>query len=124
MPRKETSPRVSAIASRVMRDVQTATEDDIKALAASALGQDETQGQKPMTEEEARALFKDESVEINTLNSNRDGSAKRRSMAATWTKNGETLRQSIMIPDGPHGLSAAAHTLRGHIDAINEGKAK
>lgn len=119
MPRKETSPEVSALASRLLRNPQFATEDNIKALAASALGQDETAGQEPMTEEQARALFKDETVEINTLSSSRDGSPKRRALRASWAKDGEQFAQSIMIPDGPHGLSAAAHTLRGHIDAMN-----
>lgn len=122
MPRKQTSPKVSAIASRVMKDVESATPADIKALAASALGQDETAGHGPMTEDEVRALFPNEDLKIENLGHGV------RSISASWEVlddrgKPQQRRQSIMIPNGEFGLGAAAHTLRELVDELKgEGK--
>lgn len=120
MARKQSSPELSSLACEVLNDPK-ATERE-KRLAGSILSQDETKGNAPMNEDEARALFPEETVEFNVLSRNRDMSAKRRAIAAVWMIDGEQLRQSIVIPDGPHGLSAAAHTLRDHIDAMKGAK--
>ena len=44
---KETSQKISQLASDILADRIVPTVDQIKALAASALGQDETKGKKP-----------------------------------------------------------------------------
>lgn len=43
---KQTSPRISTLASRLIKRPETATLDEIKSLAASVLGQDENNGQR------------------------------------------------------------------------------
>ena len=49
MPKKQTSSRVSTLASNVLAGRVKPTPKQTKALAASALGQDETRGQKRPT---------------------------------------------------------------------------
>lgn len=44
---RETSPKVSSLASNVLSGRVTPTKAQVKTLAASALGQDQTRGQKP-----------------------------------------------------------------------------
>lgn len=44
---RQTSPRISTLASNVLAGRVDPTREEINALAASALGQDQTKGQKP-----------------------------------------------------------------------------
>lgn len=47
-PPKQTSPKVSTIASGILSGkIASPTKTQMKAVAASALGQDQTKGQKP-----------------------------------------------------------------------------
>jgi len=46
-PPRQTSPKVSTLASGVLSGRITPTETQVKTLAATALGQDQTKGQKP-----------------------------------------------------------------------------
>ncbi|WP_193189049.1 hypothetical protein [Nisaea sediminum] len=46
-PNKQTSPRISSLASDVLAGRTKPTPKQVKSLAASALGQDETKGQRP-----------------------------------------------------------------------------
>lgn len=46
MPKKQTSSRVSRLASNVLAGRKTPTKKEAKTLAASTLGQDEKKGQK------------------------------------------------------------------------------
>lgn len=46
-PPKQTSPKVSTLASGVLSGRITPTKAQTKTLAATALGQDQTKGQKP-----------------------------------------------------------------------------
>ena len=45
MPKKQTSPKVSTLASKVLSGAKTPTKAEVKTLAATALGQDEKKGQ-------------------------------------------------------------------------------
>ena len=47
MARKQSTPPISTLASRVLSGDKKATPADAKRLAASVLSQDETKGQKP-----------------------------------------------------------------------------
>lgn len=118
MPRKQTSPEISTLAAEALADPKASPRE--KSLAASALSQDETAGQSPMTEAEARDLFPGEQLEFYTVASNRDGTPKIRSMAATWAHAGVGMRQSMLIPPGEHGIGKAAHMLRDLIDLMKE----
>lgn len=46
MPKKQSSPPISTLASRVLSGDKKATQTDAKKLAASVLSQDEKKGQK------------------------------------------------------------------------------
>jgi hypothetical protein len=46
-PPRQTSPKVSSLASRVLSGATKPTASQVRTLAASALGQDQTRGQKP-----------------------------------------------------------------------------
>jgi hypothetical protein len=46
MPKKQTSPKVSSLASKVLAGDKKPTKTEIKRLAASVLSQDEKKGQK------------------------------------------------------------------------------
>lgn len=46
-PPRQTSPRISTLASNVLAGRVNPTRAQVNALAASALGQDQTAGQKP-----------------------------------------------------------------------------
>lgn len=46
MGKKQTSPKVSTLASKVLSGAVKPTQAQAKTLAATALGQDETKGQK------------------------------------------------------------------------------
>lgn len=46
-PPRQTSPKVSTLASKVLSGTVKPTPSQIRTLAASALGQDQTKGQKP-----------------------------------------------------------------------------
>lgn len=46
-PNKQTSPRISSLASDVLAGRTKPTPKQVRSLAASALGQDETKGQRP-----------------------------------------------------------------------------
>lgn len=46
MPKKQTSDKVSALASKVLSGTKKPTVADIKTLAASVLSQDETKGKR------------------------------------------------------------------------------
>jgi hypothetical protein len=46
-PPRQTSPKVSSLASRVLSGAVKPTAAQTRTLAASALGQDQTRGQKP-----------------------------------------------------------------------------
>ncbi len=46
MPKKQSSSRVSTLASKVLSGSKKATKAEIRTLAASALGQDEKKGQR------------------------------------------------------------------------------
>jgi hypothetical protein len=47
-PPRQTSPRVSTVASRILSgDLKNPTSSQMKSVAASALGQDQTKGQNP-----------------------------------------------------------------------------
>jgi hypothetical protein len=46
-PPRQTSPKVSTLASKVLSGSVKLTPAQVKTLAASALGQDQTKGQKP-----------------------------------------------------------------------------
>lgn len=46
-PPRQTSPKVSSLASRVLSGTTKPTASQVRTLAASALGQDQTRGQKP-----------------------------------------------------------------------------
>jgi hypothetical protein len=47
MAKKQTSPQVSTLASKVLSGTVKPTTSQVKTLAATALGQDEKKGQKP-----------------------------------------------------------------------------
>lgn len=113
MARKQSSPSASSIASRVLKDPQFATEDDIKTLAGSVLSQDETAGQAK-TEDDVRKMFPNVDLEFTTLSSTRKG------LSASWGDGKERFRQSITIPNKPDGLGIAADILRQAVDALSE----
>lgn len=46
-PPRQTSPKVSTLASKVLSGAVKPTPSQVKTLAASALGQDQTKGQRP-----------------------------------------------------------------------------
>lgn len=46
-PPRQTSPRISTIASNTLAHRKTPTRAEVDAMAASLLGQDQTKGQKP-----------------------------------------------------------------------------
>lgn len=46
MPKKQSSPKLSTLASKILSGDKKATPAEIKKLAASVLGQDENKGQK------------------------------------------------------------------------------
>jgi hypothetical protein len=46
MPKKQTSPRISTLAAKVLSGAKKATPADAKKLAASVLSQDEKKGNK------------------------------------------------------------------------------
>lgn len=46
-PARQTSPKVSSLASRVLSGTTKPSAAQVRTLAASALGQDQTRGQKP-----------------------------------------------------------------------------
>ena len=46
MAKKQSSPRVSSLASKILSGKKKPTAEDAKILAASVLAQDETKGQK------------------------------------------------------------------------------
>lgn len=47
MPKKQSTPPVSTLASKVLSGAKKPTSAESKTLAASVLGQDEKKGQKP-----------------------------------------------------------------------------
>lgn len=121
MPRKQSTPAASSIASRVLRNPSFASEDDITALAASVLGQDERKGQEPMTMQEVEAMFPGAKVENYFVGHGMSA------LSVMWEdpnpkKPDEPLmrRQSMLIGKGDDALGNAATLLRQAVDALSE----